>query len=580
MDNRIKHRLGAETSQKSTNVDGYMKIQVFNNEATLPVGEVNHIVDVGERFDKERQGCSFYRLIGTLSPVMSNVLMNLTGVDSWSSFDTAPFRDQTYPIGAIYNSGVNDSEDLSYKESVEKHLKEVDGWFGYNNPLKFTTGLCQYIDIEPKRRRFSFTPDRLNDDIKNWEVTVTYPSSSATTNLTTGGLLIFDKPVAGVIVGKRVMTALGVPVLHNLQRGEIVRITGTNFDGDYVVQRVGMDNGDLMGYYFVIDTNPVTFLISNNSRMTKVIAGEESKYYFRLFEKVKMRTTPVIENDDYEIYPLAFSNNIYNDSVNQIVFNEDVDVSNLTDNLGRPLSELYLTIIKTEGNELKSGFNGFTDVKSGIEIPYMPEVQATSVGDYRQDIPDIRRIHDGGITPTVSHTPLESNVTITNNSFYGDVVEYNRYRVKETVLAEVNHRFNTTDRTGSGSSSVEGPRQEGYYYKAHYLINIRNFSAYVEQGDIYTEGVPDYAENLGDGRWLWRDLLSIGFNEGQENPVNYPYLNNAHYIHQNYCIPLRRQDPFGYFGLYYLPTLNPINTDPAGDQMGDNFTTNHADNVC
>ncbi len=578
MDNRIKHRLGAETSQKSTNVDGYMKIQVFNNEATLPVGEVNHIVDVGERFNKERQDCSFYRLIGTLRPVMSNVLMNLTGSDSWSSFNTNPFRDQTYPSGATYNNGVNDIEDLTYKQSIKKHLKEIDGWFGYNNPITYTTGLCEFIDMEPKRRRFSFTPDRLNDNSKNWDVTITYPSSSATTNLTTGGLLIFEK--VSVTVSNRLMTALGVPVLHNLQRGEIVRISGTNFDGDYEVQRVGMDNGDLMGYYFVIDTNPSTFLIGANSRMTKIIAGEPSKYYFRLFEKVKMRNTSIIEDDDYEIYPLAFSQNIYNDSINQIVFNEDVDVSNLTDNLGRPLSELYLTIIKTEGNQLNSGFNGFTDIKSGIDIPYMPNVQATSSGDFKLNIPDIRRIHDGGSSPTFSHTPLESNITIGNTSFYGDVVEYNRFRVKETILGEVNHRFNTTDRTGSGNSVVEGPRQEGYFYKAHYPITIRNFSNYIEQGDTHTDGIPDYAENLGDGRWLWRDLLSIGFNEGQENPVNYPFLNGAHYIHQNYCIPLRRQDPFGYFGLYFLPTTNPINSDPAGDITGDNFTTNHADNVC
>lgn len=574
MDKRVKHRLGGETSQRSTNVDGYMKIQLSNNESTLPIGEINHIVDVGERFNKERQDCPYYRFVGTIHPIISNPLMNITGTDSWSTFNDNAFRDQTYP----YNNIITDTEDITYKQSVEKHLKEVDGWFGYYNPLNFISGLCNFIDMEPKRRRFSFTPDILNDDIKNWEITITYPSTSATTNLTTGGLLIFDKQ--SVTVGQRTMTALGVPVLHNLQRGEIVRISGTNFDGDYVVQRVGMDNGDLMGYYFVIDTNPVTFLIGNNSRMTKVIGGEESKYYFRIFKKVKMRTTPIIEDDDYEIYPLNFSNNIYNDSISQIVLNEDIDVSELRDNLGRPLSELYLTIIKTEGNQLSSNFNGFTNIKSGIEIPFMPQIQATSLGDFKQDIPDIRRIHDGGISPTVSHTPLESNVQITNNSFYGDVVEYNRFRVKETILSEVNHRFNTTDRTGLGNSIVGGPRQEGYYYKTHYPIIIRNFSTYIEQGDIFTEGIPDYAENLGDGRWLWRDLLSIGFNEGQENPVNYPYLNNAHYIYENFCFPLRRQDPFGYFGLYYVPRFNEINADPAGDPSGDNFITNQSDNVC
>lgn len=570
MDDRLKHRLASETSQRSSNVDGFIKVQINNNEATLPVGDINHIVDIGERFNKERQESPFYRLVGTIRPLMSNVLFNISGPDSWSMFNTTPFRDQTYPP----NNNIINTEDLTYKQSIAKHLKEVDGWFGYYDPLKYNQGLCTYFDMEPKRRRFSFVNDRLNENSKNWEVTVTYPSTSASTSMTDGGLFIFDK--IDVVVSQRPMIALGVPVFHNLQNGEIVRITGTNFDGDYPVQRRGLDNGDLIDYYFVIDVNPTGAIIGSNARMTKIINGQESVYYWRVFEKIKTRTTSVIEDDDYEIYPLAFSNNVYNDQVCQVIFNEDIDISELTDNLGRPLSEIYLSIIKTEGNDVNGPFNGFTSIKSGIEVPYMPEVQATTSEAYKMIIPDIRRIHDGGLLPTMSHTPLESNVTITSNSFFGDIVEYNKFRVKETVLGEVYHRFNTTDRVGNGNVAL-GPRQEGYYYKAHHKIQIRNFSPYIEQGDASTGGIPDYAEDLGDGRWLWRDYLDIGYNEGQEDPVNYPFLNGAHYIHQNYCITLRRQDPFGYFGLYYSAL---VDGDPSGDQMDDNFTTNQTDDVC
>jgi len=585
MDDRIKHRLGREKSQKSTNVDTYMKLEMVNSEATLPVGEINHIVDVGERFDKERQTSPYYRLVSTIRPLMSNALFNISGNGSWSSFDTYEFRNQTYPPMGSTDNGVNDNEDLTYKESVNKHLKEVNGWFGYYDPNPWSDGLCNFIDMEPQRRRFSFKPDRLNLDsnqnpTKNWEATVTYPSSSADTALTTGGLLIFDK--VSVEVSRRTMTAIGLPVLHNVEQGSTVRITGTNLDGDYLVQRIGLDNGDLKGYYFVIDVNPNDIVIGINSRFKNVIGGQESDYYFRVFEKVKMRTTPKMENDDYEIYPLAFANNIYNDGVCQMIINEDIDISDLRDNLGRPLSELYVTIIKTQGNDNAqgAGFNGFTSIKSGIEVPYMPSVQATNSTTFKQGIPDIRRIHDssaGTGLPTLSHTPLENNLTINANSFYGDVVEYNRFRVKETILGDVHHRFNTVNRVGGGSSVASGPREEGYYYKAHYPYIIRNFSTYIEQGDASTEGIPDYAEDLGDGRWLWRDLLSIGYDEGQESPVNYPFLNGAHYIHDNLCVTLKRQDPFGYFGLYYS---QPISSDPSGIQMVDNFTTNLTNNVC
>jgi len=583
MDDRIKNRLGQGNAANTNNVDSYMKVELNNNEATLPVGEMNHIVDVGERFDKERQEGSYYRFVSTIRPLTSNALFNITGADSWSSFDGVAFRNQTYPPT---NPTVTDEEDLSYKESVNKHLKEIDGWFGYYDPNPFSDGLCNFIDMEPKRRRFSFKKDKLNLDgdgtneggepVRNWEITMTYPSSSADTALTTGGLLIFDK--VSVEVGQRVMTAIGTPVLHNINNGDMVRIIGTNFDGDYDVKRIGLDNGDLKGYYFVIDIDPILFSIGTNSRMTRMVGNQPSDYYFRVFEKIKTRVTPKIENDDYEIYPLAIANNIYNDGVCQMIVNEDIDVSDLTDNLGRPLSEIYMTIIKTRGNQLNGGFNGFTDIKSGIEIPYMPDVQATTgLGAYKVGIPDIRRIHDGGVLPTLSHTPLEFNITINSNSFYGDVVEYNKHRVEEVVLGEVHHRFNTTNRVGNGVAVASGPRQEGYYYKTHHKYQIRNFSTYIEQGDLSTAGIPDYAEDLGDGRWLWRDFLSIGFNEGQDDPVDYPFLNGAHYLHKNLCFTLKRQDPFGFFGLYYSQEAS---SDPAGDPMGDNFTTNFVQNVC
>lgn len=570
MSDRIKHRLGSKNSAASANVDNYMKIDILNNERILPIGEVNEIVDVGERFNKERQASPWYRLVGTVRPLISNPLFNITGTDSWEIFDFTKFRDRTYPM----NNSLIDGEDITYKESIKSYLKEIDGWFGYYDPNEFLAGTCNYIDMEPKRHRFDFKADRFNNDIKNWELTVTYPSTSATTFLTTGGLFVFDiKPVT---VGGRSMTAFGVPVLHNVGLGETVRITGTNLDGDYTVSRIGMDNGDLMGYYFVIDVDPNIIVIGPNTRFKKVVGGQESVYYWRIFEKVATRSTPIIEDDDYEIYPLNFANNIYNDGICQFVFNEDIEISGLTDNLGRPLSELFITMIKTKG--VSGGtFNGFTDIKSGIEIPFMPDIQAYASTTFKQGIPDIRRIHDGGSLPLLSHTPLESNLLININGFFGDVVEYNRFKVTETILADVYHRFNTVNRIGTGNSIAQGPRQEGYYYKAHQPIVIRNFSTYIEQGDIQTEGIPDYAEDLGDGRWLWRDYLDIGFNEGQNDPVNYPFLNGAHYIHQNYCVTLKRQDPFGFFGLYFSA---PNNSDPSGDATVDNFVINNGQNVC
>ena len=38
--------------------------------------------------------------------------------------------------------------------------------------------------------------------------------------------------------------------------------------------------------------------------------------------------------------------NIYSDDIAQILFNDDIEIGNLRDNLGREPSEIYLTIVK------------------------------------------------------------------------------------------------------------------------------------------------------------------------------------------------------------------------------------------
>jgi hypothetical protein len=58
--------------------------------------------------------------------------------------------------------------------------------------------------MEPKRERFTFTKDITNvqnQQIKNWEVTITYPYTSDTENfLVKDGLFIVDKKTALIYV--------------------------------------------------------------------------------------------------------------------------------------------------------------------------------------------------------------------------------------------------------------------------------------------------------------------------------------------------------------------------------------------
>ena len=594
MTNRIQKILNSETSKKSVNTDVFLKVSIDGNERLLPTNEINKIVNVGDQFNYERQNSGYYRIIGSINPNISNVLFNLNDTTNedlytWAGFNYLDQSTNKYRFG-----------DGLFQKAIEENLKEKDGWFGYYNLGVINTALNKRVDMEPKAERFLFSPtdstyhNQSTKPIKNWELTITYPYGSDSNHpMINGGILIVEAIPA--VVSTRSMVAFGMPCKHNLLIGDVVMITGTSgYDGEHIVVKTGKDDGTLQDYYFVIDLPP-TGLVSGNSRIKKMVGGVESEYYFRLFKKIKTRTNDVIETNDYECYKLAFSENSYSDIIQQFVFNDDIDIKDLKDNLGRPLSELFLTILKTPSGTQPNDL--FTKVSAGIETPFISELNNSGILTYLLDIPAINKIHNDSVfnLPFISHTPLTPSVLISDNAFYGDLVEYNKIQVKETILADVSHRFNTVNRETTVpityNLSLEntelnlpattyttdlGPRQEGYFYKAHYSIPLKEYSDYVEQGDIYTVGIPDYAVNLGDGRYIWRDLLDIGVYKSDDRTLDYPFLNGCHYIYNNICFSLRRQDPFNNWGLYH----NRFPADPVGDRTTDKFNFNSTTNVC
>ena len=565
MDNRIKKILNSAKSKQGVNTDTYVNVNFEAPEKLLPLDDINYTLDVQAQFNTERQSSSFYRIMGKINPTISNALFNTTGSkDCWQSFNLSPLNNTSYG---------SDQKYLNFGESIQKNLKEIDGWFGYFNPSLKYKSICNFIDMEPKRERFSFISDTTNltntQPTKNWELTITYPYATDTTHpMINNGLLLIDKN--SCYVGGKQMSAISVPVNHNLNVNDSIILTGTNYDGTYTIKRLGLDDGTLQTYYACIDVDFNTLLLNHNSRIIKVYNGTPSQYYFRKFKKIKTRVSTQVNTQDYETFKTAFSENIYTDDIIQFVFNEDIDVSDLVDNLGRPLSELYLTIIKTDSNQI------FSQLSSGIEVPFIPELNNGNIIQYLKQIPVIQKIHNVSTAPSQTFSALEFNININNDDFYGDVVEYNTTTIEEIVLADVQHRFSTFNRENTSNINVGGPRPEGYYYKAHYLTQIRNFSSYIESGDEHTAGMPDYKTQLSDGTFIYRDLMDIGITDLKNGALNYPFLNGCHYLYQNYCFYLRRQDPFDNWNIYY----GGFPSDPIGDAAPNNFKVNQVNNVC
>ena len=378
------------------------------------------------------------------------------------------------------------------------------------------------------------------------------------------------------------------------------------------------------------DNNLKTVLINkilkySNFRIRRCVKGVKSTYYIRQFRKIpnlraaqremtdeealhKSKFNGVFDsyiadnaldpvNPNYqrnfnnEMYQLGFASSIYNDNVAQITFMDGINVKGLTDNLGRPLTEIYYTIVKNNaGHEVwyhneeplysnkdirelyennKEGFkekygaeyDGYTvefshcfgKVTSGFETYVMSDDRKETTGpiEYWKKLSSVHHISNivndgvnGGPSPIYKDEDsrtLDKDIKYTDTFFYGDLVEFNGVDFTEKTISKVMHRFNTAQRETENNpyysqyqyheiveddydpqykegtdpfdlkefSAVNGiqdgdtskpmttdfakrkadyatiSRPEGYYYQAHYPIQIREYTQ-VLQGSHYT----------------------------------------------------------------------------------------------
>lgn len=243
----------------------------------------------------------------------------------------------------------------------------------------------------------------------------------------------------------------------------------------------------------------------------KIENGYDNRYYFRKFKKIKnfdyiecgpgevvsdaipVSDIPSMVNEKspkkievngsyfklserdlvYTQNKIAFGENIYGDRVAQVIFNDDVCVTGLKDNLGRPLSSVYFMVEKTnrghkewyEMGDLSADTveysHCFGEITSGLDLPWhtgATEYNVRKLYNIFSAYTDTKAYSDGlerilSEAPTGNYsgtpTPIESGLSLMNeemDEFYGDIVEFSKVNFTETVLEKVYHRFNTAQR--------------------------------------------------------------------------------------------------------------------------------------
>lgn len=294
---------------------------------------------------------------------------------------------------------------------------------------------------------------------------------------------------------------------------------------------------------------------AQNISYKKVVNGVECDYYVRVFEKVpNFKNASAVTSSEYDIYKndseliheyqdkkydfeshvsrLAFAKNIYGDDVGEIVFTDDIDISNLIDNLGRPISTLYIMFFKSnKGYKEWYGFYPEKYIEKIIDINSDNVTYSHCFGMLtcgyetsdesicNSDIDSIYTINNiGESSQGISISKLNKGrgdyyhdteiAYDVDKKFYGDICCYDGYNIVEESIQPIMHRFNTAQRESSKSLSNEfyqkfnydniiyddydinqdftiktdvvknvNQKKEGYYYKPFYPIEIKTFGS-------------------------------------------------------------------------------------------------------
>lgn len=440
-------------------------------------------------------------------------------------------------FGIINNSTI-DSKKYTTKDNVitgRKEWESLDISRVLNNYEN-----CEFIDMYPDRTLFSFNP-KVNAFRKrleyNWDIILTYPYRNDYCPLIvtsedgkTNGLklMLITKTVGGNGMNTILFRSYA---RHGLNRGDIINlyIDGVAMERTIKVTNVGnmsSDNDNNKEYYFyTTDTSlfeDMEIDVLNDGkdyRFRRIVSGVESEYYLRVFRKLpnlknkkenltydivsdkekfeeyiygeKMNASVSDENGNKhmidfnkEQYRLAFARTIYNDASTQITFTDTIDIEQLIDNLGRPLHEIYVTVIKNNrgykewyGAEHNSETDGchYTISESNIHVDSEEVEYSHCFGNLtsgfefsnryadnmiydRNDVPilmeekaklgDVVTLNELGL---FNNIPYETEINPQGSKsmideFYGDIVEYNPNECIEHVLQVINHRFNTFQR--------------------------------------------------------------------------------------------------------------------------------------
>lgn len=219
--------------------------------------------------------------------------------------------------------------------------------------------------------------------------------------------------------------------------------------------------------------------------------------YNRFFKVV---ATP----NQFDIFKVGFNKNVFDEQTYAFNFTIDIDISELRDEFGMPLTELFIYA------QYK---------KSGLET--LSFTRWSNIGDITN--------------PTFSAINLNVGeyIRTQDNRNIGDYIEYAKQRFWQNLDTPQTFRIGTPIkglRIGSTINVV-------WKYNPFIPIRLRYFEDYLSRANTgstsyeETVSIPEYATDINNGNFVWREIMS----EGYRDPItgigtDHPFVNKRRYV--------------------------------------------------
>jgi len=527
--------LGENRFAGSSNSDMTINVNLQGERKNLIEGDRSIIVNLAERFDIERQKSDKIRITGKITNIFNNTISGQTTY--------VPFRNSLYYIdelNTVTNGGL---------------------WKGYPQYDEFTFYRTRGIDGHIPFINKSATT-------YNWSIYVSYPSSNKTnqylrhtvnfgSGTTINNFLVTDGVPYYIInrkqKGKSLITFY-CGFKHNLSIGDWIytkdEIEGRRYFEVYSLGDESYGNDDTVFTIFNYGFEDPLFgdyATGNFKRVSNInnTGDTTSRYYVRMHKTLTDNNNSDITKMGFERNPfpikkkLEYSgltpNNIQRTSIKDgsitaaFSFDKDISISSLKDNLDRPITELFVTIINRGyfgwfNNPYVNGNN------TGIQVGWDLNFKENEIDNWwRVDNVSNRDSIPNGSYEINSQTFHYNKTLPIGHEIMGGVCEFNDYEQTEVLLSDISHKISYNPQIFDNVSDNLLP--DGYTYHPHYSIPIRVFSDYVEVGDRdEVDNIPNYSFfSKYDNEWRWRDIYPYGFIDTDGNGIDNPFINGSHY---------------------------------------------------